>query len=422
MGELATINELRQFAIVGLIQVAIAAMLGPRVYRQIWFPALYLFFLVPAGQYLIGPMQRFATIFVDMCLNLIAIPHHTEGTLIELTNGRFEIAEACAGLRFLIATVALGVLFAYMMFRMWYKVALFLFACVAVPLIGNGLRVVGIILLAHFTSNEYGVGADHLVYGWGFNVAILLLLFLVGSLFRDSHDSETDIVVDDRKTDTLRTVSAVFLAAALLISSGPALARWQESRVITPHVSGLLRPMNIPGWRVAESMDDWQPTYPDADAHLSMSLARIGGPPRPAVDLHVVYYARARGAHALTAHINRLWNGEIWTAIGSGSAVARVHGQDIQLQEWVISSPAERRIIWASYWINGRFTTSPLTVKFLQIPAALQGREGQAIVAVSTGVDGPDDEARIRLSAAMMALQDLPSRLNSVNSGGSSSN
>jgi exosortase len=44
MGELATINELRQFAIVGLIEVAIVAMLGPRVYRQIWFPALYLFF------------------------------------------------------------------------------------------------------------------------------------------------------------------------------------------------------------------------------------------------------------------------------------------------------------------------------------------------------------------------------------------
>src|SRR6185295_233755 len=124
MGELATINELRQFAIVGLIQMAIIAMLGVRVFKLIWFVVLYLIFLVPAGQYLIGPMQRFATLFVDACLNLIAMPHHTEGTLIELTNGRFEIAEACAGLRFLIATVALGVLFAYMMFRKWYKVVL----------------------------------------------------------------------------------------------------------------------------------------------------------------------------------------------------------------------------------------------------------------------------------------------------------
>jgi len=38
----------------------------------------------------------------------------------------------------------------------------FLIGCLIVPLIGNGLRVVGIILLAHFTNNAYGAGADHI--------------------------------------------------------------------------------------------------------------------------------------------------------------------------------------------------------------------------------------------------------------------
>src|SRR5205085_3075289 len=168
---LATINEVRQFAVVTSLQVALVVLLGLRVYRAIVFPALYLFFLVPFGQYLIPPMQNFATWFTDAGLTIIGVPHFTEGTTIELTNGRFEIAEACAGLRFLIATVALGVLFAQIAYRVWSKRILFLVGCVVIPLIGNGFRCLGIIELAHLSNNELATGADHLIYGWLFNTA-----------------------------------------------------------------------------------------------------------------------------------------------------------------------------------------------------------------------------------------------------------
>src|SRR5207248_76742 len=62
-GNLATINEIRQFAVVALFEIAILALLGRRVFRVAAFPALYLFFLVPFGQYLVPPMQDFATWF-----------------------------------------------------------------------------------------------------------------------------------------------------------------------------------------------------------------------------------------------------------------------------------------------------------------------------------------------------------------------
>src|SRR2546423_12882223 len=104
-------------------------------------------------------MPDFATRFTDIGLMLIGVPHYTEGTTIELTNGRFEIAEACAGLRFLIATVALGVLFAHIAYRRWPKRMLFLIGCVVAPLIGNGFRCLGIIELAHITNNELAGGA-----------------------------------------------------------------------------------------------------------------------------------------------------------------------------------------------------------------------------------------------------------------------
>src|SRR5262249_10970952 len=153
MGQLLAINEVQQYAAVGMMQVLIVTLLGLNVVRLIWFPVLYLIFLVPTGEYLIDPMQRFAAHFVDISLTLLNIAHYREGTVFDLTNGRFEIAEACAGLRFLIATVTLGVLFSYMMFRKPVKAMLFMVASVAVPLIGNGLRCVGIIVLAHLTNN-----------------------------------------------------------------------------------------------------------------------------------------------------------------------------------------------------------------------------------------------------------------------------
>src|SRR5258708_39076939 len=65
MGELSAINEVQQYAVVAIVQTLIVALLGIPVWRVFSFPVLYLLFLVPTGEYLIVPMQNFATRFVD---------------------------------------------------------------------------------------------------------------------------------------------------------------------------------------------------------------------------------------------------------------------------------------------------------------------------------------------------------------------
>ena len=99
-GALVRINEIQQLAFIGLVQVITLAVLGPQVYRVILFALLFLFFLVPMGEYLISPLQLFTTQFISFWLTVGGILHHTEVTTIELANGRFQVAEACAGLRF----------------------------------------------------------------------------------------------------------------------------------------------------------------------------------------------------------------------------------------------------------------------------------------------------------------------------------
>jgi len=413
MGELAAINEVQQFSVVGIMQALIVAMLGIKIVRVIWFPVFYLLFLVPTGEYLILPMQNFAAHFVDIALNLLGIIHYREGTIFELTNGRFEIAEACAGLRFLIATVTLGVLFSYMMFRKIYKAVLFLGACVAVPLIGNGLRCVGIIVLAHLTNNQYGAGADHIVYGWGFNVAILLVLGVVGSRFRDDIREKKHAGTATATASPAR-MAVVAALAAILLSAGPAVAWWHNNYFVKPDLAVIAQPFHPAGWREGPASPSWRPEFFGLDAQMAASLSPADGSDASPVDFYLGYYARPRPGHSMTAHANRPWN-EKWAASDVGSVSAMLAGKPVQFQETLIANRQEKRIIWSTYWVDGHFTASLFKVKLLQARAALIGHEGQAVIALSTPVPGTLEEARGRLSRSLQALGQLPARLSETN-------
>jgi exosortase A len=396
MGELSAINEVRQFAVIALIQVMILTFLGVEALRLIWFPILFLLFVVPTGEYLIAPMQGFATHFVDIFLTLLRIPHYTEGTTFELTNGRFEIAEACAGLRFLVATVTLGVLFCYLMFRKAYKVALFLLACVVVPLIGNGLRCVGIILIAHFSNNKYGAGADHIIYGWGFNVAILLVLILLGSFFRDDVQDKVYVSKANPKRDSVQRLAMVMGIAAALISAGPAYAWWHNSRGAAPNMSAIVDILRAGGWQEKTDTGKWSPQFPGADAQLMMSTRPNSG--SQPVDLFFGYYARPRTGHTMTAHLNQAWDIEVWNRVTGDMATAPQGPNKIRFREATINSGYGKRLVWSTYWVNDQFTQSVMAVKLLQAKAVFEGRESQAFFAISTPIEGTIEDSRARLA------------------------
>lgn len=413
MGQLLAINEVQQYAVVGMMQTLIVALFGLNVIRVIWFPVLYLVFLVPTGEYLIGPMQRFAAQFVDIGLTFLNIPHYLQGTTFDLTNGRFEIAEACAGLRFLIATVTLGVLFSYMMFRKPIKTALFLVASVVVPLIGNGLRCVAIIVLAHFTNNAYGAGADHIVYGWGFNVAILLVLGVVGAFFRDD---VTEVFAGRLQPPaSAGRLAAASLFAAVLVSAGPAIAFWHDTHAASSDLRAIANPFLLPGWQQVAASESWRPSFSGFDAQASAAIVageRLDALP---VDLYLAYYARPRPGRAMTARTNRLWDPDEWNLSEADSLTVPLAGKPVPIQEWIIATRLERRMVWSSYWVDGRFTTSQLKVKLWQAGAALEGHEGQAVIILSTQIEGVPQDARKRLAVAISALTQLPSRLDDAN-------
>jgi exosortase A len=180
------IMEGRQLALLGFVELLLLAVLGTRLWWALSPALLYAVFLVPFGAFVTPALQNFTAGFIDFGLNLLGVPHVMDSFQIEIPEGRFYVAEACAGLRFLIASVAFGALYAVTMFRAgWRRVAFIAVACV-VPVIANGIRALGIVYAGHLAGSAQAAAADHLIYGWVFFSLVILILALAGLPFRQA--------------------------------------------------------------------------------------------------------------------------------------------------------------------------------------------------------------------------------------------
>lgn len=167
------------------LQLIIWALVGNMTARAYYFPILYLVFCIPFGEELIPYLQSVTANISVWLVRLTGIPIYREGMFLAIPNGRFEVAEACSGIRFLISSIALGTLFAYIFFRKKWKFILFVvFSCI-LPVIANGLRAYGIIIVGYLTDMEHATGADHLVYGWLFFCLVTTISFSIAYYLRD---------------------------------------------------------------------------------------------------------------------------------------------------------------------------------------------------------------------------------------------
>jgi exosortase A len=225
----AGVMEGRQLAAMTLFELFVLAVVGWRVWRVAAFALLYLYFLVPSGAFLTPALQNFAARFAVDGVGLLGVPVYSNGMEIDVPGARFTVAEACAGLRFLIASVALGTLYGYMMYRSWTRRAAFMVVSIVVPIIANGLRVLGLVMLGYWLGNAQAALADHLIYGWVFFSMVTLALILLGLPFRQpipAFPVEARDARPPRRYRIVATGAAVIGLVALLVSpmtiGGPA--------------------------------------------------------------------------------------------------------------------------------------------------------------------------------------------------------
>ena len=184
------IMEGRQLVFISMVQVLFLALLGWRLWWAVLGPLLYLYFLVPFGEFLTPKLQDITALFIRHGIDVLGIPAYIDGYIIEIAEGTFFVAEACAGLRFLIASIAFGVLYALLMYRSPVRRTAFILISIIVPIIANGFRALGIVWLGHLLGSAEAAAADHILYGWIFFSLVILMLILIGLPFRQDEQPE----------------------------------------------------------------------------------------------------------------------------------------------------------------------------------------------------------------------------------------
>jgi exosortase A len=176
LGEGLGINLVAQAGAVAALQAAVVTMLGLRASLVLALPIAFAAFLVPFGDEIIPPLQAITAEIAIALTHASGVPARIEGIHILTPAGLFIVAEACSGVKFLIAMVTLGVLVCATRFERWRTRAAFMVACFIVPILANGVRAWATIFVAQYIGAQKATGFDHIVYGWVFFAIIIGLL------------------------------------------------------------------------------------------------------------------------------------------------------------------------------------------------------------------------------------------------------
>lgn len=227
------IMEGRQLALIGFVEVLLLAALGPRLWRALSASFLYLIFLVPFGAFITPSLQAFTAAFIVRGLDLFGIANHASGNTIEIHEGIFYVAEACAGLRFLVASIAFGVLYALTMFASPWRRAAFIGVAIIVPVIANGIRALGIVVLGHVLGSAQAAATDHLLYGWIFFTLVIVALAALGMPFRQDAPPPPPPAPMSAPGSAIRALLAVW-PVLVIAALGPILGTLLSARGSPP--------------------------------------------------------------------------------------------------------------------------------------------------------------------------------------------
>ena len=197
LGKSQTIYIFEIGSLLPILAGTLLVMRGSAGLRSLWFPILFLVFMIPLPGPLIdtltGPLKQYVSIVVENILYHLGFPIARNGVVLSIGYYQLLVADACSGLNSMFSLSALGVLYAYLMqYRSWLRNGLIFAAILPIAFAANVVRVIIITLVTYFWGDEAGQGFIHGFAGIVLFIVALLSLMLwdwvLGLLFKqDEH-------------------------------------------------------------------------------------------------------------------------------------------------------------------------------------------------------------------------------------------
>ncbi len=411
LGDMATVNALTQLAFVGLIVLCVLAIVGVQASRPIWFALGFLFFAVPVGDFLMPTLMMWTADFTVAALRLSGIPVYREGLNLIIPTGAWSVVEACSGVRYLIASLMVGVLYAYLNYRSTARRLIFVGVAILVPIVANWLRAYMIVMIGHLSGNKLAVGVDHLIYGWVFFGVVILLMFYIGA--RWSEDAADDAATPQAPAGPAEPsgpgVRWGVTAAAVLLLAWPHYAADAADDAVKTTTPQLAEAPPAEGWRSLEPGEGaWKPDFVQPAAELQSRYASAEGE----VGVYVAYYRQQDYERKLVSSQNMLVarKDAQWALASTGqrrvdTAQGEISLRTAQLRPASLrGAPDNTRLaVWQLYWVNGRLMHDDAGARLWGALYRLLGRGDDAATIVFHTLQTAPGEKQALLDAFVRA-------------------
>jgi exosortase len=171
-----------QYALVLTIASLVLMTAGWQVFRRVLWILLFLLLMVPlpgrVHNLISLPLQSIATTGSVVLLEAFGVRVSQQGNIITLNRDTpLAVAEACSGLRMLIAFVIAAALIAYLVKRPRWQKAVLLASSIPVAVICNVVRIVATAILTLYVSSEVAQSFFHDIAGFVMISVAVSLLF-----------------------------------------------------------------------------------------------------------------------------------------------------------------------------------------------------------------------------------------------------
>jgi EpsI family protein len=343
---------------------------------------------------------------------------YREGLQFVIPSGNWSVIEACSGVRYLIASLTVGTLFAYLNYQSTKRRVLFIIVSIIVPVAANWLRAYIIVLLGHVSGNKLAAGVDHLIYGWLFFGVVIMLMFMIGARWSEPEpelkSADAKAVVDQGLREPGQNKSGIrFAMVAVVVSvlvTLPLLARWGLNKSATDSVLQFAAPVRLsPAWvNLPMQAPAFKPAFQNPSAEFN--AAYQSG--EQTVSLYVGYYRQQGYERKLVSSENVLVKSKdpLWAQVESGARQVNWGGLPTTVRTAKLRASlantqpdAERLTVMQIYWVNGTLTTSDSLAKAYGALYRLLGRGDDSAVIILYTAQGQEDSGDARLQSFVEA-------------------
>jgi exosortase D (VPLPA-CTERM-specific) len=394
-----------QLGLVVTIVGLLVAWLGERRAAKVWPALLLLFFALPQPSalqvVLTAGLQLASSVGAVAIIDSFGIPVLREGNIIDLGQIQLQVAEACAGLRYLFPLATFAFLCAYLYVGHPVKKAIIFLSSVPITILMNILRIAGTGLLV----DRYGAGAAegffHYFEGWIVFVLCLALLFLEMKLLCYAGPGDRSLLrrLDLDPPSTGRGADSVAggpVVPALIVAGLCAAAILAQFAIgarettLPPRASFALFPREIGGWQGADmQVDSSALAALNATDHLSVNYVKGGD----VINAWSAFYESQYTGNAAHSPLVCIPGGGWQVEDGGVTTIPLAGGATLSASRLIISQGTEKQLVYFWFVEGGRHETGEYAAKFrLFANAVLHNRRDGALVRFVTPVAGGDLE------------------------------